>query len=129
MRKAAFIVGIIGALGALLLGFKWLSDLNSQLGLAAQQLAANGTGGKLAAELSGMKTATYMLILCGLTGLVFSVLTLMSKLKKEINAVILILAGLLPLLFSGKAIFGVPMVLAGILAFAAKPKVREAANA
>ena len=121
MRKAAFIIGIIGAIGSLLLGFKWLSDLNSTLGLAGQQLA-KGAGGKIAAEMSSMKTATYLLILCGISGLVFSISTLISKFKKEINAGALILSGVLPLFFSGNAIFGVPMVLAGILAFGAKPK-------
>lgn len=122
MRKAAFIIGIIGALGALLLGFKWMSDLNSDLGLVTQKMIDSGIGGKFAGELNELKTATYLLILCGVTGLVFSIMVLMSKLKREINAVILIAAGLLPLLFSAKALFGVPMVLAGLLAFVSKPK-------
>lgn len=128
MRKTAFIIGMIGALGALLLGLKWMSDLNSDLGLISQQLVDKGMDGKFAAQFRGLKTAAYLLILCGGTGMVFSVLTLLSKLRMEVNAIILITAGVLPLFFSWKALFGVPMVLAGGLAFAAKPKAAPAAE-
>lgn len=122
MRKTAFIIGLFGALCALALGLKWMSDLNSDLGLISQQLVDKGVKGDLASEFKGLKTATYLLILCGVTGIVFSILTLVSRVRKEINGIILITAGVLPLFFSGKALFGVPMVLAGILAFAAKPR-------
>ncbi len=129
MRKAAFISGLIGALGALLLGIKWLADLDSDLGRAAQALVAGGIGGETAAELVGIKTATYLLIVCGLAGLVISFMVLSGKLKKEINAILFVIAAVLPLFFSANAVFGVPMVLAGILAFFTKPRAKAPAPA
>ncbi|MCP4154769.1 MAG: hypothetical protein GY757_44015 [bacterium] len=126
MRKAAFTFGLIGALGAMLLGLKWMSDLNSDLGLISQQLSSQSISSSLAAEFQGLETATYLLILCGVTGLVFSILTLLSKFKRKLNAVILVAAGIAPVFFSGKALFGVPMVIAGLLAFGAKPEPEPA---
>lgn len=118
MKWAAGIIGIIGALAGLLLGFKWLSDLNSELGqMASAMAAAAGEAGK---ELSSMKIATYALLICGFLGLAISVLVIMRKFNRWANAVLLIVCGALPLVFASKAVFGVPMILAGLLAFAVK---------
>ncbi len=118
MKWAAGIIGIIGALAGLLLGFKWLSDLNSELGqMAAAMAASAGDAGK---ELSSMKAATYALLICGVLGLIVSVLVIMRKFNRFANAVLLIVCGALPLVFATQAVFGVPMILAGLLAFAVK---------
>ncbi len=118
MKWAAGIIGIIGALAGLLLGFKWLSDLNSELGQLATALA--GAAGDVGSELSSLKGATYSLIICGIVGLLVSVLVIMRKFNRWANAIILIICGALPLVFATDAFFGVPMILAGLLALAVK---------
>lgn len=114
MRFAAGIIGILGALAGLFLGFKWYTDLNSEEARAA--IAVLGNSGPLA----GLTHATYALLLCGVIGLIVSALVIIGKGNKMANGGILIACGLLPLLFAGKAIFGVPMVLGGLLALAGK---------
>jgi lysylphosphatidylglycerol synthetase-like protein (DUF2156 family) len=116
MRFAVGIIGILGAAAGLLLGIKWYSDLGSELGQLAAGLAA--AAGEAGAELSAMKNATYALLGCGVLGLVVSILAMLRKGQKIVNAVLLIVAGVLPLVFSTQALFGVPMALAGLLAFA-----------
>jgi len=43
MKYAAGIIGILGALAGLFLGFKWLSDLNSGLGQLATAMAGSSS--------------------------------------------------------------------------------------
>jgi hypothetical protein len=88
-----------------------LSDLNSKLG----QLAST-----VSDEMSGLEFASYALIVCGILGLITSVLILMRKFNRWANAGILILCGVLPLFFYTDALFGVPMTLAGLFALAVK---------
>ncbi len=117
MKKAAFFIGLIGALGALILGFKWMSDWNTDLAVISQMLGNQGIEDKFTIEFEQIKTTAYLLIFCGITGMVFSALVLAPRLKSGIIAVILIMAGVLPLVSSWKALFGIPMVIAGILVF------------
>ena len=107
MRFASGIIGILGGLAGLVLGLKWFMDI-SDAGEMASLLPAS------------MKIATYALIGCGIIGLVISVMVIMRKFNKFANAAILIVAGGLPLVFVTDAIFGTPMILAGLLAFAVK---------
>ena len=119
MKITAVIFGILGAIGALFLGMSWYSDLNSQMGqLAAAMSAGTGQG----AELSAMKYATYALLAGGGLGLIASILFAINKLPKMAAGILLIVLAVLPLVFSGKAIFGTPMVLGGIFALLYKPK-------
>jgi len=116
MKYAAGIIGILGAIAGLILGIKWFSDLNSELGQLATAFASSaGQAGDL---LGSMKAATYALLACGVVGLIVSVLIIMLKGNRWANAGLLIVAGALPLVFTVNAIFGIPMVLAGLLAFA-----------
>jgi hypothetical protein len=118
MKYAAGIIGILGALAGLFLGFKWLSDLNSGLGQLATALA--GSSGEAGSQLSALKGGTYSLIACGVIGLAISVMIIMRKFNRWANAAILIICGGLPLVFTTDAIFGTPMILAGLLALAVK---------
>lgn len=124
MKIVATIFGIIGALGALALGFKWYSDLNSELGKAALAIAqaAGDAGGELLAH----KNATYALIACGIVGLLVSIMVAAGKGKKVVNAILLIVAAVAPIAFSSDALFGVPMALGGLFAFGAKYKTKDA---
>jgi hypothetical protein len=116
MRIAAFIIGLIGAAGALFLGAKWNSDMHSELGKAAEALAA-GLGGGMGAELNGFRNAIYALFACGAIGLIASVVVLLRKGQPVVNGLLLIACAVAPIVFMNKAVLGVPMALAGIFAF------------
>ena len=127
MRFAAGIIGILGAIAGLILGFKWFSDLGSEMGQLASAVAgASEEGSDLMFQ---MKGGTYSLIACGIVGLVFSILIIMRKVNRWLNAVILIVCGALPLVFTTDALFGVPMILGGLLALAVKYEAGAAAPA
>jgi uncharacterized membrane protein len=101
----------------LALGGKWLSDLQTEeVQLARAFSDAIGSG----AEYAALEKATYALLVCGVIGLVASILVLARRLGRWPNAILLLLAGLAPLGLSLKAMFGVPMLLAGLLAFFVK---------
>ena len=126
MRIASFILGLLGAAGALFLGIKWQGDMSSPEGQAAMKLAAAfskeaGAGG-LGAEMAGLQRGTYALLICGALGLVFSIVVLLRKGNRYANGALLVVCGLLPILLATKAVFGVPMALAGLFALAVKPK-------
>ena len=132
MRIASFILGLLGAAGALLLGIKWHGDMSSPEAAAAMKLAEalskeGGAGlGSLGSEMVGLQRATYALLACGALGLIASFLVLLRKGPKIALAVVLVVCGGLPLVFATKAIGGVLMVLAGLFAFFVKPKTAVA---
>jgi hypothetical protein len=117
MRFVVAILGLLGAAGGAFLGMKWLSDLKSDLGEAAQAMA--GLAG-MGDQMAGLKNATYALLGCAALGLIVSILVAVRKGNKVVNAILLIVAGVLPLVFETRALFGTPMALAGLLAFAVK---------
>jgi hypothetical protein len=124
MRIASFVFGLLGAVASLLLGVKWFGDLNSETGKAAIKLANTIKGPDAGAfgEILSMQRGTYALLACGVIGLAVSVMVLIRKGNKMANAILLIVCGILPLMFAGKAVFGVPMALAGLLALGIKAK-------
>ena len=122
MRIAAFIFGLLGAAGALLLGIKWQGDISSTEGQAAMKLAAAFAKSELGAEMVSMQRGTYALLICGVLGLIVSVVVLLRKGNRFANGALLVVCGVLPLLLVSKAAFGVPMALAGLFALAVKPK-------
>jgi hypothetical protein len=117
MRFAAGILGILGALAGGALGWKWKGDLDSDMGKQAQALAGAVEGGM---EIKALERATYALLACALLGLVVSVLIMARKGQRFVNAIVLVVAGVLPVVFHTNALFGAPMVLAGLLALAVK---------
>jgi hypothetical protein len=122
VRIAAFIFGLLGAAGALLLGIKWQGDISSTEGQAAMKLAAAFGKSELGAEMVSMQRGTYALLICGALGLIASVVVLLRKGNRFANGALLVVCGVLPLLLVSKAAFGVPMALAGLFALAVKPK-------
>ncbi|MCP4218687.1 MAG: hypothetical protein GY765_28905 [bacterium] len=115
MKNTAFTSAMTGAFAALVIGFKWLSDLNSDMGKMARSFTKSGMGGSAGAQLASYEIATYLLIGCGIIGAVIAIMMLFKKGNPYITGGILIVAGVLPLLFVSKALFGLPMVLAGLL--------------
>ena len=122
MRIAAFIFGLLGAAGALLLGIKWQGDISSVEGQAAMKLAAAFGKSEIGAEMVSMQRGTYALLIAGALGLIVSVVVLLRKGNRFANGALLVVCGVLPLLLVSKAAFGVPMALAGLFALAVKPK-------
>jgi hypothetical protein len=122
VRIAAFILGLLGAAGALLLGIKWQGDMSSVEGQAAMKLAAAFGKSELGAEMVSMQRGTYALLICGALGLIVSVVVLLRKGNRFANGALLALCGVVPLLLVSKAAFGVPMALAGLFALAVKPR-------
>jgi len=122
VRIAAFIFGLLGAAGALLLGIKWQGDIGSVEGQAALKLAAAFGKSELGAEMVSMQRGTYALLICGALGLIVSVVVLLRKGNRFANGALPVVCGVLPLVLVSKAAFGVPMALAGLFALAVKPK-------
>ena len=115
MKIASVIFSVLGAIGAIILGAKWLSDLNSELG---QHVTSLGQG----SEFNSYKIAAWLLILGGVVGLIATFLLLKQKAPKLILGIVLIVVGVLPLIFQGEALWGLPMALGGIFAFFIKDK-------
>jgi hypothetical protein len=84
------------------------------------KLAAAFKGAGLGGEMAGLEKATYALLACAVIGLVASILVLIRKGHKIGNAVLLLVCGVLPIVFATKAVFGVPMAIAGLVAFSVK---------
>ncbi len=113
MKLTSFITAISGSMLGALQGLDWLTDLGSPTGRMALALADHS--GKIGIELLKFQSATFALLICALLGLVFSFLVLMKKGYKSFNSAVLILAGLAPIIFSPKALLGVPMAVGGII--------------
>jgi hypothetical protein len=107
MRWVAGTIGILGALAGLVLGGIWYWDWSS---------TGHDTAALAVMLVPGIKTATYLLLAGGLLGLVVSVLVLRRRANRWLNALLLMICGVLPILFYVKALWGVPMTLAGLLA-------------
>ena len=128
MRITSFIIGLLGAAGALFLGLKWYGDISTPEAAAALKLAEamakeGGAGfAGLGSEIVGLQRGTYALLACGALGLIISVVVLLRKGQRFANGALLVICGVLPMVFATKAVFGVPMALAGLFALAAKPK-------
>jgi hypothetical protein len=115
MKAASVIFSILGAIGAIILGAKWLADLNSELG---QLVTSLGQG----SAFTSYKIASYLLILGGIVGIIAVILLLKKKAPKLFLGIALIVVSVLPLFFQSEALWGLPMLLGGIFAFFIKDK-------
>lgn len=105
MRKAALILGIVGGLLAGGLGMKWLNDFGQ---LNELQRAMGGQ------ELQSMGTAALLMIGSLIAGIVGGILSFKGKLMA--GGVLMLLAGIVPLLLASQAIvFLLPLIAGGIL--------------
>ncbi|MBK6917319.1 MAG: hypothetical protein IPH07_07965 [Deltaproteobacteria bacterium] len=122
MRIAGFIIAILGALAAGLLGAAWLTDAAEQSARITQAKALGVDTGAL----DSIVTAAYVLVLSLGLGIAGGVFTLRGK--GRIAALVLIAAGVAPALFAAKAlVFTWLLVLAGLLSLGVKPReVRHA---
>jgi uncharacterized membrane protein YeaQ/YmgE (transglycosylase-associated protein family) len=114
------LLGLIGAIGALYLGSKWRSDMQS-FGPDALALLSSIAG----KDLESLKTASMLLMITGVVGAIASIM-LFWRCWTKMLALILIVCGVLPLFFHKNAMFGIPMTIAGLIAlFFLRDKVKD----
>ena len=133
MKIAALILGIIGSLASFGLGSVWLTDYNDnkneieKLSVTYSSLLNSPETTTLKTEFDAKITkfnkrgnASYALLLCGIIGLVASVLVFKQS---KIAALILVLASIAPAIITMEALAGTFILfIAGALAFFVKPK-------
>jgi hypothetical protein len=124
MKIAALIVGLMGALMTLGLGSKWVSDYdkNKDLIESLQKLssAAGGEASSAMSELNRTKNAGYLMVVLGIVAAVAA--GLVFKIGKPSGAV-MIAAAVIPAALAPKSlVFSFFLIIAGVLAFLAKPK-------
>jgi len=120
MRVIAAIIGIIGAVLTALRGFNIRAQLNDPTtsGLYAY---ARASGGDTSAY-DMMSVISMVLIAGAVLGAIASLLLLIKVGSPKALAALLILAGLMPFINMESALFGVPMLFAGLLGFFVKKK-------
>ena len=130
MKIAALILGIIGSLASFGLGSVWYTDYNKQkstmesLNTAAGSLGGSAEVTAAMTQFTNLGHASYALLLCGVIGLVASLLVFKQS---KIAAIILVLAAIVPAVFTAKALAGTFILfIAGGLAFLVKPKMANA---
>lgn len=112
MRILVVILGFFGAFAGGLQGFKWRSDLNN----AAGQMARAMEQFSGSSELASLDTASILLIMTALVGVVISTLIITKKGPTKVYGAVLIAAGILPLIGASSAVFALPMALGGLIA-------------
>ena len=119
MRGLFGLLGILGGIIAALLGVKWLSDANEMKEMIQAIQSAGGDTG----EIDSIVRGAY----CLLGALVFGIAGAVAVLKDNGKAggALMVVGTILPVIFAPKAIvFTFLLLLGGIFAFLAKPKVR-----
>ncbi len=124
MRTAVIILVIIGTIASIGLGIKWLSDFdtyNTEIA-AIEGLKSDPDVAQALKDMEKVRNCAYALIVCGIIALVS--VFLMGKIGK-IAAVIILACAIVPAIFSPASLtFTFFFIIAGILAFFAKPKVQ-----
>jgi len=125
MKIAVLILGILGSLASVALGGKWVSDANKyeKSIVALEQMATRMAPQARPPQLDELKRlvkAGWLMVGLGLVAFIASILVFKTP---KISAILLLIAGIAPGLLAPKAFVGTLfLILAGILAFFAKPK-------
>ncbi len=118
MKIAALIVGLIGALLTAGLGSKWVSDYNDNQKLIA---SLSGVDASLDKEISRTRNAGYLMIVFGIAALGAAALVFKQS---KISGGVMLAAAIVPALLAPKSlVFTFFLVIAGLLALLARPKV------
>ncbi|MGD2086428.1 MAG: hypothetical protein PVH61_09625 [Candidatus Aminicenantes bacterium] len=123
MKMISFLLAMLGSVLQAYQAVKWLTWLDSERGGLIRVLT--GCTSLPPVEFQAIKNATYALIVCALLGQVISFLVLMEKGNKYINGGLLIVGGSVPLLFSLRALGGLPMIMGGLLTWLKKTAVSK----
>ena len=118
MKVADLIVGLIGAILTTGLGSKWVSDYNDNKRVIE---SLSGGNSELLQEVNRTKNAGYLMIVFGIAAVAAAVLVIK---KAKIAGGVMVAAAVIPAFLAPKAlIFTFFLLIAGVLALAAKPKV------
>lgn len=112
MKYATLILGILGGLSAGFLGVKWVGDLAQLNEMQVAMAQSMGT------DIGGMRAASLLLLGASVAGIIGGVLAFRGKLL--VGGVIMLAAGVLPVLLSAQAIiFTLLLIIGGIVALVA----------
>lgn len=127
MKTAVIVLAILGALASGFLGINWLNNLSALGGMSELERAtAHAMAAAQGQSLDKMGTAAIILVIGAFVGLVGAFLVM--KNKYQLAGVLLLGAGILPVLFQGKAVvFTALLIVTGGLAFLLDSKQRAAA--
>lgn len=130
MKIIVMILGLVGALGAALIGLKWLSDASANAETIqkleeyernlqqSNNKAASATMSSKLAELNKYVTASYLLLVGAVGGIASVVMMQLNKLNPMYAGIALIACSLVPgLLAPPSLVFSGLMIVAGGLAF------------
>lgn len=128
MKTTVIVLAILGALASGFLGINWLNTLSALNGLSELERAtAYAMAEAQGQSLNQMGTAAIILVIGALVGLVSAFLAMKNKLA--LAGALLLGAGILPVLFQGKAVvFTALLIVAGALAFVLHSKQTAAAT-
>lgn len=117
MKIAVIVLAILGALASGFLGINWLNNLSALGGMSELERAtAHAMAAAQGQSLDKMGTAAIILVIGALASLVGAFLAMKNKFS--LAGGLLLGAGILPVLFQGKAVvFTAVLIVAGALAF------------
>ena len=122
MKNAVMILGILGALTAGGLGMNWMSDIGS---MTEQQKALAQLSGQ-GEQMSKLATASFILVAGFFAGLAGAFLARKDNFMGA--GIVLLVAGVLPLLFAPQAfLFTVLLIAGGVVAFVIHTKAKQPA--
>lgn len=117
MKKAVLVMAILGSLASGFLGISWINSLSALGGMnELERATAHAMAAAQGQSLDKMGTAAFILVIGAFVGLASTFLVM--KEKFSLAGGLLLGAGVLPVLFQGKAlVFTALLVVAGALAF------------
>lgn len=124
MRIISSVLGLIGSLAVALRGFLIRSEINDPNVQWAQNydryledsLGQNSGGDSLSSTIAMFEMLSITFLIVAALGALASILLLLKVGSPRALAILMLLAGLVPFINAESLIFGVPLVLAGILA-------------
>lgn len=117
MKTTVIVLAILGSLASGFLGINWINSLSALGGMSELERAtAHSMAAAQGQSLDKMGTAALILVIGALVGLVGAFLAMKNKFS--LAGGLLVGAGILPVLFQGKAVvFTALLIVAGALAF------------
>ncbi|MAW79364.1 MAG: hypothetical protein CMI63_03945 [Parvularcula sp.] len=120
MRIVSAILGFIGAIALMLRGFYIRSILDDPMNAGVQSFNRAAGGDTSAYDMLNMFSLIF--IIAAALGALASILLLLKAGSPRALAILMLLAGLVPFINAESLVFGVPLVLAGILALFVRKK-------
>ena len=131
-KTPTVVLAVIGAVGALFLGFIWITDYNEVKGLVGLARAIDeAEGGPMAskfAELKRLVAAAYLLVIGGLVGIGAAIAFKADKIDAKLAGMIFVACAAIPGILAFRSLlFTFLLIVAGLLALKAAGKAGAAA--